>query len=90
VVPGDTLTYQLVAGNIGNIDLTGVSVSDPLPGLSSLVCDIQLPASLIPDEAVSCTATYDVQPTDTVISNTATADSDQTGQVSSSLDVTVD
>jgi hypothetical protein len=90
VTPGDTLTFRLVASNTGNIDLTGVSISDPLPGLGALACDISLPASLMPVEAVSCTATYDVQPADTVISNTATADSDQTGQVSSSLDVTVD
>jgi len=89
VTPGDTLTYRLVASNTGNIDLTGVSISDPLPGLDALACDISLPASLMPAEAVSCTATYDVQPVDTVISNTATADSDQTGQLSSSLDVTV-
>ena len=90
VAPGDTLTYQLVASNTGNIDLTDVTVSDQMQGLSALVCDISLPASLIPAESVTCTATYDVLPTDTVISNTAVADSGQTDEVSSSLDVTVD
>jgi len=90
VTPGDTLTYQFVASNTGNINLTGVSITDMMAGLSALACDIALPASLMPAEAVTCTATYEVQPADTVISNTATADSDQTGEVSSTLEVTVD
>ena len=90
VTPGDTLTYEFVASNTGNINLTGVSISDMMAGLSALACDIALPASLMPAEAVTCTATYDVLPTDTVISNTATADSDQTDEVSRTLDVTVD
>ena len=90
VTPGDTLTYEFVASNTGNINLTGVGISDMMAGLSALACDIALPASLMPAEAVTCTATYDVLPTDTVISNTATADSDQTDEVSRTLDVTVD
>jgi uncharacterized repeat protein (TIGR01451 family) len=90
VTPGDTLTYQFVASNTGNTDLTGVSISDMMPGLSALACDIALPAALMPADAATCTATYDVQPADTVISNTATADSDQTDEISSTLDVTVD
>jgi len=89
VTPGDTLTYQFVASNTGNIPLTNVDVSDPMEGLVAFGCDIALPASLAPAEAVTCTASYVVQPADTVISNTATADSDQTAAVSSSLDVTV-
>jgi uncharacterized repeat protein (TIGR01451 family) len=90
VTPGDTLTYEFVASNTGNINLTGVGISDMMAGLSALACDIALPASLMPAEAVTCTATYDVLPTDTVISNTATVDSDQTDEVSKTLDVTVD
>jgi uncharacterized repeat protein (TIGR01451 family) len=90
VTPGDTLTYQFVASNTGNIPLTNVVISDPMAGLGGLGCDIALPASLAPAEAVTCTAAYVVQQTDTVISNTATADSDQTAAVSSSLDVAVD
>jgi len=90
VTSGDTLTYQFVAGNTGNVQLTNVDISDPMAGLSALACDSTLPGTLDPAGAVTCTATYAVQLTDTVISNTATADSDQTAAVSSSLDVAVD
>lgn len=31
---GDTLTYSFVASNDGDIELTGVTIVDPLPGLS--------------------------------------------------------
>ncbi len=89
VTSGDTLTYQFVASNTGNVPLTNVDISDPMAGLGTLVCDITLPVSLAPAEAVTCTASYVVQPADTVISNTATAASDQTAAVSSSLDLAV-
>jgi len=92
VTPGDTLNYQFFASNTGNIELTGVIITDMMDGLSELTCDVTLPAaSLMPGDAVTCTASYDdIQPGDTVITNTATADSDQTDKVTRKLEVTVE
>lgn len=90
VTAGDTLTYRMSLFNDGNVTLTGVSVSDPLPGLGTLACDSALPASLAPGATLDCTADYSVQVTDTSIVNTATATSDQAGPVDSSVTVTVD
>ena len=80
----DTLTYQFIATNNGNQTLTGVTIVDPLPGLSALSCDQAQPATLAPEAALTCTATYVVTQDDVeagVINNTATADSDQTDEV---------
>ncbi len=85
----DTLTYQFVASNTGNITLSGVTVVDPLPGLSALSCK---PASLAPGEALTCTATYTVTQADVDagnVHNEATADSDQTDPVKDPEDVPV-
>ncbi|MEM7777835.1 MAG: autotransporter domain-containing protein [Pseudomonadota bacterium] len=77
---GDVLTYQIVVTNTGNITLTGLVVDDPLTG------DEACPAtSIAPSNSVTCTASYTVQYADIVnglVSNTATADTDQTAQIS--------
>ena len=76
VTLGDTLTYGLVARNSGDVTLTGVGVSDPLPGLSALTCAPAQPATLAPGAAMSCTATYSVTQADLdagEVANTATA-----------------
>ncbi|MEE8524200.1 MAG: hypothetical protein V3T72_09740, partial [Thermoanaerobaculia bacterium] len=78
---GDTLTYSFVVTNTGTANLTSVSISDPLPGLSALTCTPTQPATLAPAATLSCTATYVVTAVDVtagVINNTATASSDQT------------
>jgi hypothetical protein len=89
VTVGDTLTYRMSLGNDGNVTLTNVTVSDPLPLLSALNCGTALPATLAPASTLDCTATYVVQPADTSIVNTATASSDQDGPVDSSVTVDV-
>ena len=94
VTPGDTLTYQFDATNTGNVDLDGVSIVDPLPNLSALSCDADNPvAVLAPAGVLSCTATYVVQESDVGVaqlSNTATADSDDTDPIDSTVKTTVD
>jgi hypothetical protein len=92
VTLGDTLTYGFVATNIGNVELTGVTITDPLPSLSALACTPTQPAPLAPTEAISCTATYVVTAADVTagaINNTATADSDQTDPVDDNETVSV-
>ena len=53
---GDAVTYTFTATNTGNVTLAGVTISDPLPGLSALVC--AQPVDLPPGGVLSCTATY--------------------------------
>jgi len=91
VTVNDTLTYQLVAANAGDVTLSGVTVDDTLSGLGPLACDQTQPATLAPGELLTCTADYVVQAADegTDIVNTATAYSDQTAPVTSSLTVPV-
>ena len=67
--------------NTGTANLTNVSISDPLPGLSALTCTPAQPAALAPTETLDCTATYVVTAADVTagsIANTATGSSDQT------------
>ena len=78
---GDTLTYTITATNDGTATLTNVTIVDPLPGLSPLVCIPAQPATLAPSETLVCTGTYTVTAADVTageIANTATTDSDQT------------
>lgn len=72
---GEGMSYNFVATNTGNVTLTGVTISDPLAGLSSLTCAPVVPAILQPGETLSCTATYTVTQSnvnDGGVSNTAT------------------
>ena len=84
VTLNDTLTYTFTATNIGTANRTGVTITDPLPGLSALNCTPAQPATLAPAASLVCTATYVVTAADVAASsivNTATADSDQTPPV---------
>ena len=81
---GDTLTYTVTATNTGTASLTNVVVSDGLitPTGGTTPCGLVAPAG-------TCTlvGTYVVTAADVTagqIDNTATADSDQTGQVTDS------
>lgn len=73
---GETITYTFVATNTGNVTLTDVSISDPMPGVSGLACDAAQPATLAPASQLICTATYTVTQEDVdlgSVGNLATA-----------------
>ncbi len=52
---GDKITYTFVITNTGNVTLNGVTVTDPLAGLSAISCPAAI-NPLIPGESVTCTA----------------------------------
>ena len=62
---GVNITYTFAVTNSGNVTLTGVNVTDPLPGLGAITCNwagssnAATPAgTLSPGETVSCSASY--------------------------------
>jgi uncharacterized repeat protein (TIGR01451 family)/fimbrial isopeptide formation D2 family protein len=90
---GETIGYTLTATNTGNVGLTGVTIVDPrLPTLS---CTPAQPASLAPSATLVCTGSYTVTQADVdaqqPITNTATADSNETPsrQAAATVPVTV-
>jgi uncharacterized repeat protein (TIGR01451 family) len=54
---GTTVRYRFLVRNTGNRPLTGVTVTDPLSGLSAVSCPS---ATLAVGQAETCTATYTV------------------------------
>ncbi len=73
---GQLVGYTFTATNTGNVTLTAVSISDPLPGLSVLSCAPVQPATLAPNQQLVCSATYTVTTADLNaggVTNTATA-----------------
>ena len=72
---GAVVTFGFLATNTGNVTLTNVVVSDPMPGLSVVTCP-GFAGLLAPGASTSCTATYTVTQADIdagAIHNTATA-----------------
>ena len=67
----DTLTYTFTATNTGDVTLTGVTITDPLPGLSALTCVPVQPSTLAPTASMVCTATYVVTQADVDAGNIA-------------------
>ncbi|QYH35052.1 DUF11 domain-containing protein [Salinibacterium sp. M195] len=73
---GDTITYTFTTKNTGNVTLTGVGVTDPLPGLGTI--SSTWPGAtgvLTPGQTVTATANYTVKQSDVdagSVSNTAT------------------
>lgn len=81
---GDVIHYTIEVENIGNVTLTGVTVSDPLltGTLSGPTGDIGQQGKLDVGEVWTYTGTYTITQADLEfgrVDNTATADSDQTG-----------
>jgi uncharacterized membrane protein len=76
---GNTITYDIVVTNTGNITLTGVTVTDNSAVVG--ICTPPQPSTLAPNATMSCLATYVVTQADLdsgIYVNTATGDSDQT------------
>ncbi|QJC50802.1 DUF11 domain-containing protein [Paenibacillus albicereus] len=84
--PGQTVTYTITVINAGTAVLTNVKVRDPFLGLDQVV------DTLVPGARVSFTDTYTI-PEDalagTVITNTASAVTDQTPLIEQAASVTV-
>ena len=79
--PGDLITYTFNVTNIGNITLTGITVTDPLLGGALVSCSRD---TLLVGGSTTCTATYPVTQDDIdagEVKNTATADSDESDEV---------
>ena len=57
---GEIITYTLVATNIGNVTLFGVTISDPK--LPTLICT--QPVTLTPGASLTCTGTYTITQAD--------------------------
>ncbi|MFE7629155.1 Ig-like domain-containing protein [Kocuria sp. NPDC057446] len=75
---GEKITYTFTATNTGNTTLTGVRITDPKAGLSTITYGTWPGAAntLGPGQKVTATATYTVTTADmstTAVSNTATA-----------------
>ncbi|HVL22693.1 MAG TPA: hypothetical protein VM450_01330 [Thermomicrobiales bacterium] len=65
LLPGQTVTFAMIATNGGKVALTGVEITSSVPGLSGLTCDMSgtpatQPVTLQRGEMVRCTATYTV------------------------------
>ncbi|MFJ4225924.1 AraC family transcriptional regulator, partial [Microbacterium sp. NPDC089695] len=73
---GDTVQYSFRVANTGNVTLTGVAITDPLDGLSTI--DVTWPAAagvLAPGAVADATATYELTQADVdrgSVENTAT------------------
>ena len=72
--PGTAVTYSYLVTNTGNVTLTSVGVTDPLPGLSAVNCGVV--STLAPGSSRTCTATYTTTQADVnkgSVTNTGTA-----------------
>ncbi|WP_341957478.1 AraC family transcriptional regulator [Microbacterium sp. LWH13-1.2] len=64
---GDTITYSYTVRNAGNVTLTGVAVSDPHSGLSTITYGTWASGTagtLAPNQTITATATYQVRQSD--------------------------
>ncbi len=89
VVAGDVVTYSFHGANTGHVTLHGVTVTDPMGGLSAITCTPGAPATLAPNATIDCTATYTVTQADVdagSIANTATVSGRTPGNLPVSQD----
>src|SRR5690606_13783435 len=73
---GDTIEYDFTVRNTGSVTLTGVTLTDPKPGLSTIEFAVWpgAPGVLTAGQSVTATATYTVTAADVSagrVSNTA-------------------
>jgi LPXTG-site transpeptidase (sortase) family protein len=86
---GDTISYNIVVTNTGNVTLTGVTASDSSAVLGT--CTPAQPATLAPRASMTCPASHVVTQADVDSGsyvNTATGDSDQTTPSTDTVTVT--
>ncbi len=80
---GDVITYTFTVTNPGNVTVTGIDITDPLPGLGAITCTPAAPFDLAPGASATCTADYTVTQADIdnlgSITNTATAEGEFNG-----------
>ena len=89
---GDSLAYQIVAKNIGDVPLTNVTITDPNVVMGTCTPS-GTPVTLLPTQTLSCTATHVVVLDDDTAGsfvNTASGDSDQTDPVTDAVTVPID
>ena len=85
---GDTINYEIVVTNTGNITLTGVTVVDNSASVDT--CTPAQPSTLAPGETMTCPASHEVTEADLENEsyvNTATADSNETPPSDSTVTV---
>ena len=90
--PGDTVTYELVATNRGNVTLDDVSITESNGAVLGACEPTGDAVSLAPGASLTCDASYVVEQSDVdagTHANTATADSQQTDPVDAEATVTV-
>ena len=95
--PGDVITYQVAVKNNGDVDLTGVSVDDPLITLTKSSGDYSDPGVLNPGETWIYTGDYTVTQSDIdsngdgsgFITNTATVSCNELPNESSSIQMPI-
>ena len=87
--PGDDIPYRIVVNNDGNVDLTGVSVSDPMINLTGPTGDVNELSVLNPGETWVYDGVYDLTQDDinngNSIDNTATVSSNELPEESSGV-----
>ncbi len=87
--PGDDIPYRIVVKNDGNVDLTGVSVSDPMINLTGPTGDVNELSVLNPGETWVYDGVYDLTQDDinngNSIDNTATVNSNELPEESSGV-----
>lgn len=92
---GEVVSYTFTATNTGNVTLTAVEITDPLPGLSALEYGVWpgAPGVLLPGQSITATASYILTQADVdagSVENTATAAGvDPTGDPATSVDSNV-
>ena len=89
--PGDVINYQIAVKNNGDVDLTGISVDDPMITLTGPTGDSINPGVLNPGETWVYTGDYEVTQADIdgsgFIENTATVSSNELSTSESSSTV---
>ena len=94
---GDTISYQVRVRNVGNVDLTNVTLNESLITLAGPTGDNASPNILNPEETWTYNGSYTVTQTDInsngggngLIENTATVDCDQLSPKSQTAEVPI-